>query len=111
MAYTPRAWLICKEIKCFIHVSKLEELLEKFADAEIVADLKEAIRAKSEEVLSFVKENVGQQSFLYRCNVLGDVSVSGLIADCKDFQFWQSGEDTSHRLLPPDPMRGRRRCS
>jgi hypothetical protein len=46
------------EVPSFIHVRTLEELLEEFADAEIVADLKEAINSQSDRILSTVTEKV-----------------------------------------------------
>lgn len=48
----------CKETTSFIHVGELNELLEKYADVEVVADLKKAIRRKSGDVISFVKEKI-----------------------------------------------------
>jgi hypothetical protein len=54
-----RDWrLTCKEVKRFIHIRKLDELLEKFADSEVVADLKEAINARSDDLVSLLKGKI-----------------------------------------------------
>jgi hypothetical protein len=50
--------LTCKEMKCFIHVRKLDELLERFADSEVVADLKEAIITRSDDLVSLLKGKI-----------------------------------------------------
>lgn len=49
---------VCEETAEFIHVKRLEELLELFADSEIAADLKDAVKEASESVLSSLNEHI-----------------------------------------------------
>jgi hypothetical protein len=57
---------LCTRVNSFIYVKQLDQLLELFADAELAAELKEAIRGRSEELIAFVKDEIeGGKIYFY----------------------------------------------
>ncbi len=73
--------LVCSDVPAFIHVGRLEKLLEYFADAEIVAAIKDAVRALESELIRRINEIIeGGNIYFY----VDDSAIDGEVNDVED---------------------------